>query len=114
MQGYNLLQPNSPGYPRGVSVPWTDEPLTTRGVHGTDTPRGYPGGTRAGILDEWALCIYPRCSIGTYSVFLGPTYSARGRISRLLEYCSSTWAVQPEARLQAKIGVSISMGMPMT
>ena len=42
----------------------------------------------------------------------GPVYSARGRISRLFAYCSSTCAVQPEMRLTAKIGVNRSIGMP--
>jgi hypothetical protein len=42
----------------------------------------------------------------------GPVYSARGRISRLLESCSSTWAVHPAQRLTAKIGVKSAVGMP--
>ncbi len=42
----------------------------------------------------------------------GPTYSARGRMSRLFAYCSSTWAVQPAMRLTAKTGVNSSMGIP--
>ena len=41
--------------------------------------------------------------------YSGPMYSARGRISRLFAYCSSTCAVQPETRLTAKIGVKSSM-----
>src|SRR5262245_19007539 len=44
--------------------------------------------------------------------YSGPMYSARGRIRRLLAYCSSTCAVQPEIRLTAKIGVNRSTGMP--
>ena len=44
--------------------------------------------------------------------YSGPMYSARGRISLLFAYCSSTCAVQPEIRLTAKIGVNRSMGMP--
>ena len=32
-----------PGYPRGVSVLWTKRDFALTLVHGTDTPRGYPG-----------------------------------------------------------------------
>src|SRR5436305_12184833 len=45
---------------------------------------------------------YPLSLIGVYCAFFGPTYSARGRIRRLLAYCSRMWAVQPVTRLQAK------------
>ena len=44
----------------------------------------------------------------------GPTYSARGRIRRLLRYCSRMCAVHPEMRLTAKIGVNKSIGIPST
>ena len=37
---------------------------------------------------------------------VGPVYSARGRISRLLPCCSSTCAAHPATRLIAKIGVN--------
>src|SRR5579875_3374738 len=54
-----------------------------------------------------------RASIGTHSRPLGtPSYSARGRIKRLLLYCSRMWAVQPDMRLTAKIGVKRSTGIP--
>jgi hypothetical protein len=43
---------------------------------------------------------------------LGPVYSARGRISRLFDNCSSTWAVHPAQRLTAKIGVKSAIGTP--
>src|SRR5579859_863480 len=55
---------------------------------------------------------YSLSSSCTYFTSLGPTYSARGRIRRLLPNCSRTWAVQPEMRLHAKMGVSRSMGTP--
>src|SRR5205807_9910752 len=54
-----------------------------------------------------------RCDIGTYVARVGPVYSARGRISRLLPCCSSTWAAHPATRLIAKIGVNWSVGMPI-
>lgn len=54
-----------------------------------------------------------RRSIGTYSRRSGPTYSARGRISRLFASCSKTCAVHPDTRLTAKMGVKSSMGMPI-
>src|SRR5262245_46498122 len=44
----------------------------------------------------------------------GPMYSARGRMRRLLEYCSRTCAVQPDIRLTAKKGVNRSIGIPLT
>ena len=54
-----------------------------------------------------------RCSSGTHCCGTGgPVYSARGRISRLLAYCSRTWAVQPDVRLTAKIGVYSATGIP--
>src|SRR5262249_7234681 len=54
-----------------------------------------------------------RASSATYRCgYSGPMYSARGRIRRLLAYCSSTCAVQPEMRLTAKIGVKRSMAIP--
>src|SRR5215831_6806834 len=43
----------------------------------------------------------------------GPRYSARGRMSRLFEYCSRTCAVQPDIRLTAKNGVNRSIGIPL-
>ncbi len=43
---------------------------------------------------------------GMYFKSVGPVYSDRGRINRLLPCCSSTWAAQPETRLKAKIGVN--------
>src|SRR5690625_2943766 len=58
-----------------------------------------------------SLCRY-RCSTGTKVRSFGPTYSARGRMSRLSANCSNTWAVQPDTRLNAKIGVNKSVGMP--
>src|SRR5947207_3438814 len=39
-----------------------------------------------------------------FNVGSGPLYSARGRISRLFEYCSRMWAVHPDMRLTAKNG----------
>src|SRR5215470_1510675 len=54
-----------------------------------------------------------RASTGTYLWgYSGPMYSARGRMRRLLLYCSRTWAVQPEMRLTAKMGVNRSVSMP--
>ena len=53
-----------------------------------------------------------RLSMGAYFNPRGPTYSARGRMSRLCAYCSRTCAVQPDIRLQAKIGVKRSVGIP--
>jgi hypothetical protein len=41
-----------------------------------------------------------------------PVYSARGRMSRLFRYCSRIWAVHPDMRLTAKIGVYRSTGIP--
>jgi len=57
---------------------------------------------------------HPRWSIGMYCKLRGPTYSARGRISRLLLSCSRTCAVQPATRLTAKTGVNRSWAMPST
>ncbi len=62
-------------------------------------------GTRTGYL--WLTGTHFRSGAG-------PRYSARGRISRLLEYCSRMWAVHPDIRLTAKNGVNISIGMPIT
>ena len=42
----------------------------------------------------------------------GPTYSARGRMRRLSDHCSSRWAVHPAVRLSAKIGVKRSGSSP--
>ena len=54
-----------------------------------------------------------RSAIGThFCPTAGPRYSARGRISRLLAYCSRMCAVQPDMRLTAKIGVNRSTGIP--
>ena len=47
-----------------------------------------------------------RSASGMYFKSVGPVYSDRGRINRLLPCCSSTWAAQPETRLKAKIGVN--------
>src|SRR5262245_32332379 len=47
-----------------------------------------------------------RSDNGTYLASVGPAYSARGRIKRLLPCCSRTCAAQPETRLSAKIGVN--------
>ncbi len=56
-----------------------------------------------------------RCSMGTQGCPTGgPTYSERGRISRLLAYCSRKCAVQPVIRLIANTGVNRSMGIPST
>lgn len=66
------------------------------------------GGDEAGAI----RAAYQRCSIGMYGLGAGPVYSARGRIRRLWSYCSSTCAVQPAMRLQAKSGVNRSVVMP--
>ena len=56
-----------------------------------------------------------RVAMGThFKSGAGPMYSARGRIKRLLEYCSRIWAVQPDMRLTAKNGVNRSIGIPLT
>ena len=43
----------------------------------------------------------------------GPTYSAKGRMMRLLACCSMMWAHQPVIRLATKMGVYCGTGMPM-
>jgi hypothetical protein len=53
-----------------------------------------------------------RLSIGSTLSPRGPTYSALGRISRLLAYCSKRCAVQPVTREIAKIGVKRSISIP--
>ena len=54
-----------------------------------------------------------RLSIGAhFKPTAGPMYSARGRMSLLLEYCSRMCAVQPDMRLTAKKGVNKSIGIP--
>src|SRR5437016_2638972 len=74
----------------------------------THTVRGAACGVRG------ARCARTyRASSGTYRCgYFGPMYSARGRMSRLFAYCSSTCAVHPDMRLTAKIGVKRSMAMP--
>src|SRR5262249_24552608 len=67
-----------------------------------------PGMNRKALLNGGQS----RSDIGTHLRPRGPTYSARGLIRRLLANCSRTCAVQPEIRLQAKIGVNKSVGMP--
>ena len=62
----------------------------------------------------WTLKRY-RFSIETQGCPTGgPTYSERGRIRRLLAYCSRKCAVQPVIRLMANTGVNRSMGIPST
>ena len=59
------------------------------------------------------LRVHYLASSGWYRCgYSGPMYSARGRISRLFAYCSSTCAVQPDTRLTAKIGVKRSTSIP--
>lgn len=64
---------------------------------------------RGGLQCGWDQ----RFSSGRYSSFSDPVYSARGRIIRLCSNCSRIWAVQPEIRETAKIGVNRSMGIPI-
>src|SRR5215203_4212323 len=62
--------------------------------------------TNALGVGGWELGVSYRCSSGRKVCgYGGPRYSVRGRISRLLLYCSRQCAVQPEIRLTAKIGV---------
>src|SRR5581483_4285110 len=53
-----------------------------------------------------------RWSSGCQGRTAGPRYSARGRIRRLLPYCSRMWAVQPAVRPTAKTAAKRSGGMP--
>src|SRR6185503_3875 len=56
--------------------------------------------------------LHVRPSIGVHSRSGGPMYSSSGRMSRLSVCCSMTWAIQPGARLAAKIAVNRSMSKP--
>ena len=72
------------------------------------------GGTPAPTRGTGCLSIaIQRCSIGTNWRCSTPTYSALGRMMRLLARCSKTCAAQPVSREQTKIGVNSLVGMPM-
>ena len=53
-----------------------------------------------------------RWASGTGFFGSGPTYSDWGRMSRLSETCSRTWAVQPAAREMPKVAGKKSVGRP--
>ena len=59
-----------------------------------------------------AHAAWERRSIGSYVRGLGPTYSELGRMRRLSECCSMTWAAQPTTRLIAKMGVKRPVSIP--
>ena len=73
------------------------------------------GATRplSGFLVAWFSSPgrYPRCSRGTYSKSISPTYSVSGRIRMLSLYCSMHWTVQPGMRPRAKMEMNRSSGM---
>src|SRR5690606_31583907 len=81
------------------------------GIHAVGTRR------KAGKTIEGAPAGAPswhqRCARGTTSRCSTPTYSALGRMMRLLARCSNTWQHQPTTREQTKIGVNSGVGMPM-
>src|SRR5688572_615888 len=96
--------------PRGAWANKTREPINSATITmPTDERMGTSMNHRnADILNY-------RCETGThFKSGGGPIYSARGRIRRLLEYCSRMCAVQPDMRLTAKNGVNRSIGMPIT
>src|SRR5262245_37541453 len=90
-------------------------PVAAESVVGSLQASSGPGRTFRTVDDAESLLPVYRWSIGVHlRPGAGPTYSARGRIKRLLEYCSRMCAVHPETRLTPKNGVNRSIGMPLT
>src|SRR3954451_1327169 len=66
---------------------------------------GFPGTALCSSIDQ-------RISIGLNTLSVAPTNSDCGRINRLFDTCSMTWALYPTDRETANVGVNMSPGSP--
>src|SRR5690606_9481213 len=82
---------NEPGDPE-------EEAARRDGCAGLKVKAGRPAGRPAAFVRAFARYFWILRS-------RGPTYAARGRMSRFSRYCSRKLAVHPDMRLAAKMGV---------